>query len=368
MKYFKFIMVLISAFVIAACADDNPGTSQTTSDGIEITTESDDETGTTTLTTADGTTATVDGTSLTFTDKGKLSLKLIDAPIDADVVEAVYITVTSIALNNGEEWYDFEGFEGPQKFNLLDLTGGVSASLGSLDINSGIYTQIRLMIDAESEDSAATDSGCYIMFTDNTTRNLKIPSGSQTGIKIEGPIVVADNKSSSLTLDFDVRKSIVVAGKDIASANNIILKPVLRLINEASASIVDGSLDATSDQMIVTYIYTDGSITEEESSDGFENAVGSVSIEASQSEFSLPLLEDGIYDLVFTSTDSSNGEYIETLGYIDNFEVVENTEALKNLDITQFVSDLASLTTIDDTTDTDSGTFKFVDDATSDNE
>ena len=72
--------------------------------------------------------------------KGTLTLSITDAPIDMSSVNAVYLTINEIHYNkNGQNWMSFEGFEGPQKFNILELTRGESALLGSFEMDAGIH-------------------------------------------------------------------------------------------------------------------------------------------------------------------------------------------------------------------------------------
>jgi len=155
---------------------------------------------------------------------GTLKLYLSDAPMDAENVTGVYITINEIQYHVGEQWITCEEFAGNQTYNLLELTGGNFTLLGDLTLPGGHYTQIRFMLDIPQKGSHPTSPGCYIKFTDNSTKPLFVPSGGETGYKAIGYFEVPVNGSVDVTADFDVRKAVVVAG------SSYILKPTIKLI------------------------------------------------------------------------------------------------------------------------------------------
>ena len=155
---------------------------------------------------------------------GTLKLYLCDAPLDAENVTGVYITINEIQYHLVGQWITCEEFEGPQKYDLLELTGGNSTLLGELTLPSGNYTQIRFMLDIQEMGPPPTSPGCYIEFADNSTEPLFVPSGGDTGYKAIGHFEVSVNGTVEVTADFDVRKAVVVAG------SSYLLKPTIKLI------------------------------------------------------------------------------------------------------------------------------------------
>ena len=154
---------------------------------------------------------------------GTLKLYLSDAPLDAENVTGVYITINDIQYHLDGQWTTCEEFEGPQTYNLLELTGGNSALLGNFTLPAGDYSQIRFMLDIPEKGSHKTNPGCYIKFADNSTEPLFAPSGGETGYKAIGRFGVAANGTVEVTADFDVHKAVVVAG------SSYILKPTIKL-------------------------------------------------------------------------------------------------------------------------------------------
>ena len=155
---------------------------------------------------------------------GTLELYLSDAPIDAENVTGVYITINEIQYNLDDQWITCEEFVGPQTYNLLELTGGSITLLGGFTLPAGNYTQIRFMLDIPEMGSHKANPGCYIEFADNSTEPLFVPSGGETGYKAIGEFTVPDEGTVEVTADFDVREAVVVAD------SSYILKPTIKLI------------------------------------------------------------------------------------------------------------------------------------------
>jgi len=155
---------------------------------------------------------------------GTLELYLCDAPIDAENVTGVYITINEIQYNLNDQWITCAEFVGPQTYDLLELTGGNFILLGELTLPAGNYTQIRFMLDIAETGSHKTNPGCYIEFADNSTEPLFVPSGGETGYKAVGQFEVPVGGTAEVTADFDVREAVVVAD------SHYILNPTIKLI------------------------------------------------------------------------------------------------------------------------------------------
>ena len=159
-------------------------------------------------------------------ETGTLRLYLCDAPLDAENVTGVYITINEIQYHRDGQWITCEEFAGNQTYNLLELTGGNSALLGELALPAGNYTQIRFMLDIPEKGPQPVNPGCYIKFADNSTEPLFVPSGGQSGYKATGRFEVSANETVEVTADFDVREpgAVHVAG------SRYILNPTIKLI------------------------------------------------------------------------------------------------------------------------------------------
>ena len=106
-------------------------------------------------------------------------------------------------------------------FNLLDLRDGVTAELAdSLIIGAAEYSQLRFIVSDDAE----------LVMNDGTVYDLRVPSGPQTGIKLNLPPIEVDeeNETVEVTVDFDVEESFVVIGPE-NDPNRFQFKPVLKI-------------------------------------------------------------------------------------------------------------------------------------------
>ncbi len=268
--------------------------------------------------------------------KGNLTLSITDAPIDNSTVAGVYLTITGVQYHkSNNDWQTFEDYEGPQKFNILELVNGESALLGSFEMDAGTYTQLRFMLDApEYGTPNPSNPGCYIEFTDATQEPLFVPSGYETGWKAVGAFTVPINGDVAVTADFDARKSVFEAGV----TGMYLLKPTIRLIVDNQAGQIVGGLSNISDGVdIVVYAYEDGVYTTSEADEPagdttprFPNAVTS-SIADEADSYHLAYLAPMTYDLVVTTV--IEGEFQEVLGIVEDVVVESNKTTDEPIDL-----------------------------------
>lgn len=170
---------------------------------------------------------------------GTLNLSITDAPVDN--ADAVWVEFTGIEIKpaNGNS---FEiNFDQPERINLLALTGGTSeVLLNGETLNAGTYNWMRLKVNATEGGDPADDS--YIVIG-GTPHELRIPSGDQSGLKLNRPITITEGGTSSFTIDFDLRKSIHERSGGIYQ-----LRPTLRLVDNS----MDGSLAGTVDPSTIS--------------------------------------------------------------------------------------------------------------------
>jgi len=172
--------------------------------------------------------------------QGKLSISLTDS--STDQYQAVYVTITRVDVHvaDGNGW---ETVATPNKtYNLLELVNGVRESLGITPLEAGHYTQMRLIIGdvADSQSLNIFDQhhpyANYVITMDNLSHKLKVPSGTNTGLKIVHGFDIDENETTELILDFDAMRSVVKAG----ASGKYLLKPTIKVLDTASYSIVSG--------------------------------------------------------------------------------------------------------------------------------
>lgn len=143
---------------------------------------------------------------------GTVNVQLTDAPLDG-VVEA-HVTIEEVVLVGEEGRFTLS--DETQEFDLLELQNGVTADLADAEVPEGEYEQLRLILGEEAT----------LVFDDGSETNLKVPSGPQTGIKINLPDfeIDEDADAADIVIDFDAAKSFVKAGK----SGKWIFKPTLK--------------------------------------------------------------------------------------------------------------------------------------------
>ena len=264
------------------------------------------------------------GTTTSSTSTGTLALSMTDAPLKlGDDVTEVNIAVIGIEYNYEGNWTKAEDFA-PQTFNLLELQNGKSLHLGDMVLPAGHYTEIRFILAAPTKESEVkSNPDCNITFSDGTSVPLFVPSGAQSGFKGKGDFDITANAKIAVTADFDVQKSIVVAG----NSGKYLLKPVIRLVVTELSGMIQGTIvdineyNATTESFVV-YAYENGTYSTEEetpNSDGivFGNSISSANV-MSDGNFTLSYLEEGIYTLV-TALYTNN----ELSGIVDSVDGIQ---------------------------------------------
>ncbi len=119
-----------------------------------------------------------------------------------------------------------------ETIDLLQQTGGASALLlDSVDIPAGKVNWVRLVL-ADEAGEIVLSTGAF---------PLTVPSGSQTGLKLNQGFEVPADGAVHVFIDFDVRKSIVEVHSKVPPGYK--LKPTLRLVDDFGAIV--GEVDAT---------------------------------------------------------------------------------------------------------------------------
>ncbi len=164
----------------------------------------------------------------------RMSVKMVDDPGDYD---AVYVDVQDVVVKyNGNESEVSIGEINTGVYNLLELTGGVSAELADAEIAAGTVSQIRLVLG--DDNSIVVDGETYALAT---------PSGQQSGLKIQLNETLSDGISYEFILDFDVEESIVVNGN-----GSYTLKPVIRASAAAETGAISGLVLPAGMQTLIT--------------------------------------------------------------------------------------------------------------------
>jgi hypothetical protein len=164
---------------------------------------------------------------------GTINIAITDAAVDT--VSEVWVEFTGVTLKprTGDEVV--ETFDPPKTINLLDLQDGKTAALlPDTVVPAGSYNWMRLGVNAEFDN--VMDS--YALLDDGSQVELRIPSGSQSGLKLVSGFTVTQNASTNLVIDWDLRKAL----SDPIGQPGMHLRPALRVTDMASFGTLQGDV------------------------------------------------------------------------------------------------------------------------------
>lgn len=176
--------------------------------------------------------------SSTAASTGQITAILTDAPLAN--VQSATAWISKVYLIGGSDTTGprFVIDSTPASYSLLSLQGGVTSALGTKTIPTGNYTQMRLVVD-----SASITLKSPLTFSDgSTTKTVKVPSGMQTGIKVnfEGSVNVTPGQTI-LVVDFDASRNFVFTGPS-SSPTGVLFTPVLHATVQNVAASIAGTV------------------------------------------------------------------------------------------------------------------------------
>lgn len=256
---------------------------------------------------------------------GKAQISITDAPVDAENIKSVYISILGVEANGPDGWQTVESFEEPVKIDILSYNNGESYFLTEGVLTAGTYSEVRLQLDiVERASGAQSNVGSYIEYLDGSTQQIFVPSGHQSGYKAKGEFTIPEGGVVALTLDLDLRKALVMAG----NSGKFLLKPVVRIVANGDAGMISGNLDSVGVELgnVVAFAYENDTYTESEIAEPapeevrFPNAVTSAQVDEN-GDFNLAFISSGTYDIYFATFDE-NGDFVEVIGNYQNVVVI----------------------------------------------
>ena len=216
---------------------------------------------------------------------GTLGVSLTDAP--ACGFDAVNVTVSKVRVHQSSTAGDTDSgwseivLSPARKINLLNLTNGTLDALGQTSLSAGRYTQLRLVLDANTGNGLANS----VVPSGGTAEvSLETPSAVQSGIKLTNEFDVAAGQRVDLVLDFDACKSVVTRGN-----GKYALKPVVKVIPTTLNGISGYVATSLLGSRVMVSAQQNGAI------------ISATVPNATTGEFALTRLPLGNYDVVVTA-------------------------------------------------------------------
>jgi len=183
----------------------------------------------------DNPTGTDSGTINPSQDKGRVTVHAMDTPIAGSVTE-VNLHVKQVSIHRADTsandstsgWITIANTD--TVINFLELINGETSVLADTLLAPGHYTQLRLLLDSDNT-----------IVVDGVELPLTIPSGTQTGVKLNLDFNIEANQVYQVYLDFNASKSIHQRG----NLGNFIMRPTFRVFMHDISGTISGTVSDT---------------------------------------------------------------------------------------------------------------------------
>lgn len=222
----------------------------------------------------------------TSSELGQVAIRLTDS--QSCDYRSVWITVEQVRIHRNADAADSDGgwrdlsLSPGRRVDLLTLKNGVFIDLGTVPLPAGSYSQVRLVLAANSGSSAPFAN--QLDLANGTPVALSTPSAQQSGLKLNVQMSIQPGQLGELVFDFDPCKSVVKAG----SSGRYNLKPV-----------VQAYINPTND--IEGYAVPGAIVSAQQGGVALKSTTAD-----SQGKFVLWPIDAGTYELVITAAGSAN--------------------------------------------------------------
>ena len=245
---------------------------------------------------------------------GRVSLSVTDAPVDD--ASSVVVQFSGVAFKRaGASAEVVQNLSpSPRQLDLLEYQEGRAALLlDGVTLPAGDYEWVRLIVDHEN---GVRDS--YLVQTTGEECELRVPSGAESGLKLNRGFTLPADGSVALTIDFDLRKSIHAPPGQLGAAEactqGYLMRPTLRIVDNANVGAIAGTVESalvTEECMPKVYVFSGANVVPD---DLEENAAGAdvdplvvagVAVEngATAYDYRAAFIPPGAYTVAFTCSD-----------------------------------------------------------------
>lgn len=208
----------------------------------------------------------------------RVVITMVDSPGDYDEVN---IDIQEVRVNmsfssTDDSWVELDN-PTTGVVNILELTGGKSITIADAEVPAGRISQIRVILGPNNT-----------LVMGDEVYDLDVPSGSQSGLKLQVQQTLKGGVTYYLKLDFDAAKSIVKKG----NSGKYGLKPVIKVITEATSGAIKGEVLPAAENVAIYALQG-------------EDTLGTTYAIANESSYILEGIPEGTYDLSFDPGEDS---------------------------------------------------------------
>lgn len=274
--------------------------------------------------------------------EGRVRVSVTDAPIDD--ASSVVVQFSGVAFKReGEAAEVVQTLSpSPRQLDLLEYQQGRAALLlDNVTLPAGRYEWLRLIVDNQTN---VRDS--YLVLNTGEECELRVPSGAESGLKLNRGFTLPADGSVALTIDFDLRKSIHAPpgqqGSTPDCSQAYLMRPTLRVVDDANVGAIAGVIDSalvTEDCLPNVYVFSGNGITPDDLEEAAVTAdvdpllVAGVNVEngSTSYRYHAAFLPPGPYTVAFTCSDD-DPDADDLLTFADPEDVTVQTNLIATAD------------------------------------
>ena len=273
---------------------------------------------------------------------GRVSLSITDAPVDD--ATSVVVQFSGIAFKRAGASAEIvqDLTSAPRQLDLLQYQQGRAALLlDGVTLPAGDYEWIRLIVD---DQQGVRDS--YLVQTTGEECELRVPSGAESGLKLNRGFTLPADGEVSLTIDFDLRQSIHAPpgqqGSTPDCTQGYLMRPTLRIVDNANVGAITGTVDSalvTAECLPKAYVFSGADVVPDDieetvaASDVDPLVVASVVVENGATAYSYraAFIPPGAYTVAFTCSDDDPAAD-DSLSFLTPQSVTVQTNLISTVD------------------------------------
>lgn len=249
---------------------------------------------------------------------GQVSFAITDSPVSD--AQNVVVSFDGMELQSSSSGRITFMFNEVKQIDLLQLQGNEFDSLlNDATVPSGQYQWVRLSVLAEQ----GNDQDSYIILNNGSRFSLYVPSGDQSGLKINTPFFVEQDGSTFYTIDFDLHKSV----NDPQGFPDYRLRPTLRLMKNDQVGSISGTVDPefvmaancanTGGQDDAVYVYSGFNIMPDDTDAIEPDPIATANVKLDPMDgmykYTAGFIEQGDYTVAFTCQFSSDNPEVDDM-------------------------------------------------------